>query len=175
LLRLPNEEVRNAFINSLVQNFASITKLKSSEKCVKALEEHQPDFLFKHIELGFASFAYQVFVDAKENTYQGMLLSMLYGMGFDPLSEKATNTGRIDVVLEIPNTIYIMELKLDESSEIALKQIHDKSYFKSYLHKGKKIVIIGANFSSKNRNISDWTAELLSEAGELIKKILPNF
>lgn len=175
LLGLPNEEVRNAFINSLVQNFASITKLKSSEKCVKALEEHQPDFLFKHIELGFASFAYQVFVDAKENTYQGMLLSMLYGMGFDPLSEKATNTGRIDVVLEIPNTIYIMELKLDESSEIALKQIHDKSYFKSYLHKGKKIVIIGANFSSKNRNISDWTAELLSEAGELIKKILPNF
>ena len=110
-LGLPNEEVRVAFINSLVQNFSPITKLKSSEECVKALENYHPDFLFKHINLGFASFAYQVFVDAKERTYQGMLLSMLYGMGFDPLSERSTFAGRIDVVLEMSNTTYIMELE----------------------------------------------------------------
>ena len=106
-LGFPNEEVRSAFINSLIQNFAPITKLKSSGEFVKALENHHPDFLFKHIELGFASFAYRVFVDAKERTYQAMLLSMLYGMGFDPLSERSTNTGRIDVALEIPKTTYI--------------------------------------------------------------------
>ena len=172
-LGLPNEEVRSAFINSLIQNFAPITKLKSSEEFVTALENHHPDFLFKHIELGFASFAYQVFVDAKERTYQAMLLSMLYGMGFDPLSERSTNTGRIDVALEVSNMTYIMELKLDGSSHIALKQIHDKGYFKPYLHKGKKIALIGANFCSKEHNISDWKGELLSESGEKIKDILP--
>jgi len=172
-LGLPNEEVRSAFINSLVRNFTHISNLRSSEKFVKALEEHLPDFLFKHIELGLSSFAYQVFVDAKERTYQGMLLSMLYGMGFAPLSERATNTGRIDVILEVPSTTYIMELKLDGSADAALKQIHEKEYFKQYLHKGKKIAIIGANFSSKNRNISDWKGELLSETGEIIKEILP--
>ena len=171
LLGLPNKEVRSAFIKSLVQNFAAITKLKSSEECVKKLEEHRPDFLFKHIEAGFTHFAYQVFVDAKEHTYHGMLLAMLYGMGFDPLSERTTNTGRIDIVLEIPNTTYIIELKLDGSSDAALKQIHDKGYFKPYMHKGKNIVIIGANFSSKDRNISDCKGQLLSETGKTIKEI----
>ncbi len=172
-LGLPNEEVRSAFIHSLVKNFAPITNMRSSEKFVKTLEEYHPDFLFKHIESGFAGFAYQVFVDAKERTYQGMLLSMLYGMGFDPLSERTTNTGRIDVVLEVPNTTYIIELKLDGNANAALKQIYENEYFKPYTYKGKNIVIIGANFSSKNRNISDWKGELLSEAGKLIKVILP--
>jgi hypothetical protein len=170
---LPNEEVRSAFINSLVQNFAPITNLRSSRESVKALEEHEPALLFNHIEIGLASFAYQVFVDAKERTYQAMLLSMLYGMGFDPLSEKGTNTGRIDVVLEVPKTTYILELKLNDSAEKALRQIHEKEYFKPYTHKGKQIVIIGANFSSELRNVSDWKGELLSESGEKIKDLLP--
>ena len=101
-LGLPNEEVRSAFINPLVQNFAPITNLRSSQETVKALEECKPSILFKQIEIGISSFAYQVFVDAKERTYQAILLSMLFGMGFDPLSEITTNTGRIDVVLEVP-------------------------------------------------------------------------
>ncbi|MCB1107988.1 MAG: AAA family ATPase, partial [Chlamydiia bacterium] len=172
-LGLPNEEVRSAFINSLVQNFAPITNLRSSREAVKALEEHEPGYLFRHIEIGLSSFAYQVFVDAKERTYQAMLLSMLYGMGFDPLSERATNTGRIDVILEIPRTTYILELKLNDSADKALKQIHEKKYFKPYTHKGKQIVIIGASFSSELRNVSDWKGELLSESGEKIKDLFP--
>ena len=170
-LGLPNEEVRSAFINSLLQSFASIPKIRASENFVNILEEHQPDLLFKHIELGFSSFAYQVFVDAKERTYQGMLLAMLFGMGFEPLSERSTNTGRIDVVLEIPKTTYILELKLDGSAEEAIKQIEDKKYFKPYTQKGKQIVIIGANFSSESRNISGWKASLYSSSGDFIREL----
>ena len=172
-LGLPNEEVRSALIHSLVQNFASIIKIRSSEDFVKALEKHHPECLFQHIDRGFASFAYQVFVDAKECTYQGMLLSMLYGMGFDPLSERATNTGRLDVVLELPSTIYILELKLDGSAAQALKQIQEQGYYKPYTHKGKHLVIIGANFSSKDRNISDWKGMLYASSGELLREIFP--
>lgn len=157
-LVLPNEEVRSAFINSLVQNFASITNLRSSQETVKALEKHEPGLLFEQIEAGLSSFAYQVFVDAKERTYQAMLLSMLYGMGFDPLSERTTNTGRIDVLLEVPKTTYILEIKLDGSAEKALRQVHEKQYFKPYLDKGKQIVIIGANFYSELRNVSEGKA-----------------
>ncbi|WP_194848315.1 ATP-binding protein [Candidatus Neptunochlamydia vexilliferae] len=173
LLGLPNEEVRSAFINSLVKNFAPITKLRSSRECVEALEKHQPSLLFNQIEIGLSSFAYQVFVDAKERTYQAMLLSMLHGMGFNPLSERSINTGRIDVILEVPKTTYILELKLDGSADKALKQIHEKQYFKPYTHKGKHIVIIGANFSSEARNVSEWKGELLSESGEKIRELFP--
>ena len=93
-------------------------------------------------------------------------LPLKNGMSFDPLSERTTNTGRIDVVLEIPKTTYILEFKLNDSAEKALKQIHEKQYFKPYTHKGKQIVIIGANFSSKLRNVSEWKGDLLSESGE---------
>jgi hypothetical protein len=77
------------------------------------------------------------------------------------------------VVLDIQSSTYIMELKLDGTSDIALRQIYENNYFKPYTHKGKSIVIIGANFSSKNRNISDWKAELLSVSGTKIRDILP--
>ena len=172
-LGLPNEEVRTAFIGSLLKNFAKIQNVRSSEKLMKNLESYHPDALFEQIEAGFASFAYQVFAEAKERTYQAMLLSMLYGMGFEPLSERATNIGRIDVVLDLPSVTYILELKLDSSCHLALKQIHDKGYFKPYTQKEKHIVIIGANFSSKTRNIMDFEAELLSPSGKTIKKIVP--
>ncbi|WP_228547036.1 PD-(D/E)XK nuclease domain-containing protein [Candidatus Neptunochlamydia vexilliferae] len=102
-----------------------------------------------------------------------MLLSMLHGMGFDPLSERSTNTARIDVALEMPKTTYILELKLDDSADAALRQIHQKEYFKPYTSKGKEIAIIGANFSSEARNVSEWKGELLSESGEKIRELFP--
>ena len=172
-LGIPNEEVRTAFMNSLVKNFTKNIDLRSSEKFVKALENYQLDVLFEEIKIGFSSFAYQVFSGAKERTYQAMILSMLYGMGFEPLSERSTNTGRIDVVLETEKSTYVIELKLDSNSKIALDQIQKKGYFNPYLRKGKEIAIVGANFSSEKRNISDWEGELLSEKGELIKILKP--
>ncbi len=172
-LGLPNEEVRSAFINSLVQNFAKIPKLKASKEYVDALEDQRPEVIFKQVEVGFASFAYHLFVDAKERTYQGMLLAMLYGMGFDPMAERATNIGRIDVALELQKTVYILELKLDGDASRALQQIHDKKYYLPFTQKGKKIVIVGANFSSDTRNISQWKGEVLSEKGTLEKEIFP--
>ncbi|MCB9093238.1 MAG: AAA family ATPase [Halobacteriovoraceae bacterium] len=170
-LGLPNEEVRTAFMNSLVKNFTSNVDVRSSEKFVKALEKHHINVLFDQVKLGFSSFAYQVFAGAKERTYQAMLLSMLYGMGFEPLSEQPTNTGRIDVVLEMQKTTYILELKLDSNPEIALDQIRKKEYFTPYMNKGKEVAIIGANFSSEKRNISDWKGELLSESGKFLRTI----
>ena len=170
-LGLPNEEVRTAFVDSLVKNFSNIVEVKSSEKFVNALQNHEIELLFQHLAQGFASFAYQVFSDAKESTYHGMLLSMLYGMGFDPISERATNIGRIDVVLELSKITYIIELKLDSKPEVALEQIRKKEYFKPYTHKGKEIAIVGASFSSEKRNISDWNGEILSEDGRFITKL----
>ena len=171
-LGLPNEEVRSAFIHSLVKNFASIIDVKSSKPFVQALKKHQLNPLFQHINVGFSSFAYQVFAGAKECTYQGMLLSMLYGMGFDPLSEQPTNTGRLDVVLDMPSITYLLELKLDGTAEAALEQIRKKEYFKPYTQKGKEIVLIGANFSSTQRQISEWRGELLSESGIFLRKLI---
>ncbi|MBF5059851.1 ATP-binding protein [Candidatus Neptunochlamydia vexilliferae] len=170
-LGLPNEEVRTAFMNSLTKHFTNKIDVRSSERFVKALEKYEVEMLFDHVRVGFSSFAYQVFAGAQERTYQAMLLPMLHGMGFDPLSERATSTGRIDVVLEVPKVTYIMELKLDSSANTALKQILQKEYFKPYLHKGKEVVILGANFSSEEHNVSEWRGEVLSQSGDKIREL----
>ncbi|MBF5058611.1 PD-(D/E)XK nuclease domain-containing protein [Candidatus Neptunochlamydia vexilliferae] len=155
----------------MVSHFTDNIDVRSSEKFVKSLENYQVEVLFEHIKVGLSSFAYQVFVGAKERTYQAMLLSMLYGMGFDPLSERATNKGRIDLLLEMPKATYILEMKLDGSAHRAIEQIHHKRYYQPYINKGKELVLVGANFSSEARNVSEWKGELLSESGEFIREL----
>lgn len=46
--------------------------------------------------------------------------------------EEKSAIGRADAVLQLPNTIYVFELKYDGSAEDALKQIDDKGYLIPY-------------------------------------------
>ena len=56
---------------------------------------------------------------------------------------------------------YIIELKLDGSAEEALKQIKEKKYHEKYFRKGNAIHLLGINFSSKEKNITDWKEEIV--------------
>jgi hypothetical protein len=64
--------------------------------------------------------------------------------------------GACDVVIKTKKYIYIVEIKIDSSVEVALKQIDEKGYATPYLADGKEIVKIGVNFSTETRTISDW-------------------
>ena len=43
----------------------------------------------------------------------------------------------------------------------ALKQIKEKKYYEKYEKKGNTIHLLGINFSSKERNITDWKEEVI--------------
>jgi hypothetical protein len=64
--------------------------------------------------------------------------------------------GMPDIVVVTSQYIYIIELKLDSSPEVALRQIEEKQYAVPYLQEGKKIVKLGVNFSSERRTIGEW-------------------
>ena len=164
-LDFPNQEVKNAFLDSLIHQFAPITPTLSDE-CQEALDHHNLPLFVDQMRMMFSSFPYQLFTRASEHTYQGLLLGILKGMGFEVEGEKEMNLGRIDLVLKTLKTIYLFEFKLDSTADIALKQIYQKKYSHPYRKQGKQIAIVGMNFSSKLHNISDWKGELLSEAGE---------
>lgn len=169
-LGFPNQEVREAFIDSLIKHFAPVD-VGISSKCEEAMKEQDPALFFEHIRVALASFPYQLFIDAKERTYHAILLGMMNGMGFAVEAERSTNIGRIDIVLRTAKTTYIFEIKLDGTAEAALQQVHQKKYFEQYLHKGKEIALIGVNFSSKTRNISEWKGEVLSETGKPVRTL----
>ena len=76
------------------------------------------------------------------------------------LTEILTNKGRIDLVLEIKEYIYIFEFKLNKSAQIALQQIKDKKYYQRFLNKDKKIVLVGLNFiNSKDKTELDFITD----------------
>ena len=72
--------------------------------------------------------------------------------------EDNTNRGRIDLTLKLPDKIVIIEFKVD-SSEDPIEQIKTKRYFEKYLKDQKSIYLLGINFNSQKKNISNWKVE----------------
>ena len=63
--------------------------------------------------------------------------------------------GRADMIVFMPDTIYIIELKAGGSAEQALQQIETKGYARPYLTDGRKIVKVGVNINKESRTIED--------------------
>jgi hypothetical protein len=67
--------------------------------------------------------------------------------------------GRIDMVVWMPDTIYVFELKTNDTAQAALKQIDDKGYAIPYQTDGRHIVKVGVQFDAEQRVPVDWIAE----------------
>ena len=61
--------------------------------------------------------------------------------------------------IEFADAIYIIEFKCDKGAEEALRQIREKGYPEKYRRQGKDLLLLGINFDSKERNVSDWKLE----------------
>lgn len=73
--------------------------------------------------------------------------------------EVHTPNGRVDVVMETEDALYLIELKLNKSAQAAMQQINLKQYDQRFARCGKPIVKVGVNFDAKKGNIEDWTIE----------------
>ena len=71
-------------------------------------------------------------------------------------AERSTSNGRIDLLLQTKDYIYIIEVKIDSTADAAMQQIEEKGYAKPFLNDSRKIFKIGVNFSTANRRIEDW-------------------
>ena len=67
--------------------------------------------------------------------------------------------GRADMVVFMPDTIYVMELKLNGTAQDALQQIEDKGYAARYATDGRRIVKVGMGFSVEKRALTDYIIE----------------
>ncbi len=90
-----------------------------------------------------------------------MFYLMVCASGVNSQSEVLTCDGRIDLVMEFSDKIYIIEFKCNQTAEVALKQIRKKGYGKKYTQSGKKIVLMGINFDTDKRDVADWKMERL--------------
>ena len=86
---------------------------------------------------------------------------MVLASGVNVCSEVITGRGRIDLVVEFEKKIYIIEFKCGQSAEAGLKQINNKGYAEKYKQTGKKLILMGINFTSENKNVEEWKIEMV--------------
>jgi hypothetical protein len=161
-LDFPNMEVRNSFNTSLARGYVNIDEnhLGSLQnRCIDALYDNELDVFFDTLKIFFANIPYDLSSHAPEETYQAVFCAILYFIGVGVTPEVRTNEGRIDAVMETTDTVYVMEFKRDKSAAEALSQIKEKKYYEKFLASGKKITLVGVNFDSQKRTISEYLIE----------------
>lgn len=71
-------------------------------------------------------------------------------------TERHTSNGRMDIVMQTNDYIYIIELKLDATADEALNQIEEKQYAIPFAMDKRTIIRIGATFGSESRKMDEW-------------------
>lgn len=160
-LDFPNREVKNAFETYLISDYASIpqeTVGANVFKMVKAIKARDVNLFMELLKTFFAAVQYDVATDT-EGRFQLLFYSVFLLIGVRVEAESRTNNGRIDAVICDGDHVYIFEFKINQTAEIALDQIREKEYFRKYQHSGRKIILVGANFDTVSRQITDWKSE----------------
>ncbi len=165
-LDYPNEEVRSGFLNSLSQLYAPalIQGEFSVSKFVRDIESGNVQGFMERFTAFLSGNNYEI-QGRKELYFQNTMFIMFKMMGLFVKTEYNTSNGRIDITIDTDKFVYIIELKMDQSPEIALNQIEEKGYDKPFLASGKQIIKLGINFSSETRTIDSW--KMAIESGNL--------
>jgi len=67
--------------------------------------------------------------------------------------------GRVDMVVWMPDTVYVFELKVNGTAQEALQQIDGKSYAIPYQTDGRPVVKVGVKFDAEKRVPEEWVIE----------------
>ena len=160
-LDFPNREVKSAFETYLISDYASIpqeTVGANVFKMVKAIKARDIKLFMELLKTFFAAVQYDIATDT-EGRFQLLFYSVFLLIGVRVEAESRTNNGRIDAVICDGDHVYIFEFKMNKTAEIALEQIREKEYFRKYQHSGRTIVLVGANFDTVSRQITEWKSE----------------
>lgn len=160
-LGFPNEEVEEGFVEFLAP-FYFFKKSKRTgfdiSAFVEDVESGKVEQFCKRLKSLFADTPYELVKDL-ENHYQNLVWIIFKLMGFYTQPEYHTSEGRIDLLIETPGYIYVMEFKLDGTAEEAMEQIKSKDYSLPFEIDGRKVFRIGMNFSNETRNIEKYIIE----------------
>ena len=72
------------------------------------------------------------------------------------LGKAKCSGGRTDLVIWMPDTIYVFELKVNGTAQEALQQIDEKSYAIPYQTDGRPVVKVGVKFDAEKRVPEEW-------------------
>ena len=167
-LTFPNTEVRKTFMQNLVHQFTGIDTSIFATRAVKAVRSGKVEEVARVMNAYMKEYQYDT-LNKTEKGYQQMFYSfflMIGGSCVNVSAEDRTLLGRSDICLSFNKDVYIIEMKVDESADVALRQIHENGYYDKYINTDKTIHLIGLNFKSKERQIDSWVEEIVDKSKE---------
>jgi len=164
ILGFPNNEVRQALYETVlpaltlrsaggIQSTQSglflalqLGNLPQAMKCLKALIADVP---YSNKKLASMDM---------EERYRLIMSTIFNAIGCRVEVEKMIATGRIDMVVEATNIIYVLELKLSNNGGIdaATEQIRAKQYAEPFKADRRKVVALAIELDDKGKGLVDW-------------------
>jgi hypothetical protein len=166
LLDYPNAEVRIGLLKNLLPLYSTAnpdTTANAASRASTALCEGNIDTamnnlrsLLKSIPYGKTEPKILQNIEDTEEYYQKFFFLYFRMMCDQVHAEVRNSTGATDVTITTPNYIYVVELKINSTPEIALQQIDEKGYAVPFMDERRAVYKIGVNFSTETRTISEW-------------------
>lgn len=158
-LGFPNQEVKNGFLNCLLKYYVPMSPDMSGTTLIyqlwHSITEGNPKSFMQILSSLFANTSYQIQGETeKDFQYAMYIISALLGEYVQV--ERATSNGRIDLIIQTKEFVYLFELKVNADADVALRQIDEKGYARPFEGDSRKLFKIGVDFSTATRRIEDW-------------------
>ena len=160
-LGYPNREVEDAMSYHLSLGLSCLPDDDFGSICnqiVDGLRAGEPDEMMEGVKCFFENIPYDLQVKY-EKYYQSLFVSIFLMLKARVSCEVRTARGRIDVVVETPKFVYVLEFKIRGTPEEALAQIEEKGYAAKYSSDPRKVFRIGCAFDWEKRNLGKWVVE----------------
>lgn len=165
ILDYPNREVKESFLNFLVPYYTEVnegdTEFVISE-FTEDVRHGRVEVFMQRLSGLVARVPYGGKGSAPEDHFQNVIYLIFTLMGFMARVEDRTSGGRIDLTVETEKNVYIFEFKIDRTAAAAMEQIMEKRYWEPFISSGKTIYLVGANFSTATRTLSEYIIDKVS-------------
>ena len=166
-LAIPNNEVRVGLVDGLIPAYIGLDSGSVRDgfalKFYRALRKEDMDTAMQEMKAFLAGVPYvEGFKDKLKEVknYEGFY-EYTFWLIFNMLNVYARTQvkcagGRTDVVLWMPDTTYVFELKVNGTAQEALDQINSKNYALPYETEGRKVVKVGVAFERETMTVGEY-------------------
>jgi hypothetical protein len=160
-LAYPNLEIEQSFSHYLAQGFGQVAVDDMGSSMIRihrALGKNDIETVLEELKVFFANVPYNITLK-NEKYYQTIFFVVFKLIGAFVETEVHTNRGRIDAVVQTTDHIFVLEFKLHDTAENALKQIRETDYARKYKSEAKPLTLVGVGFDAETRNLGEWVVE----------------
>ena len=169
-LSIPNQEVRVGYTKGLLPTYIGLESANVQTgfalKFWRALKKDDIHQALQEMKAYLAGIPYVEGFKKKleeaataEGFYEYTMYLIFSMLNVYARTQVKCSKGRADIVVWMPNTIYVMELKVNDTAESALRQIDEKGYAKPFATDGRKIVKVGIKFLPETMTVEDWAID----------------